>query len=135
MADLSSLFAAVEQRAVEIVEATVGELSHELDRVVPRSGDNAGETLSETKEVEPVVSDGTVVRSAISYTASYAEATDEGEGDWYAITPVNANYLRFEGTNDWEGQIIYTNFVWHPPQKGTRWFSDTVQGDVWVDGP
>lgn len=134
MADLSSLFAAVEQRAVEIVEETVANVAHELDRVVPRSGDNAGETLADTQVIESAQLDGTTVKAAIEYTASYAETTDEGGGDWYAIRPVNADYLVFEGTNEWAGQTIFTKFVWHPPQQAKRWFSDTFNRDVWRDG-
>jgi hypothetical protein len=133
VADLSDLFASLETRATEIVEQTVSGLESRLDRAAPRSGDNAGETLSDTREVTSIVRDGDTLRVEIAYTASYAEVTDTGkEGGYYHIVPVNAEYLVFEGTNDFAGQTIFTKHVWHPPQQGSRWFSDTVSGDIWV---
>ena len=134
MADLSSLVAAIETRAQEIVEEAAQNAGDRLDRVVPKSGDNIGETLAETQEISEVQQNGTVFSASVAYTASYAETTDSGGGDWYAITPVFANKLRFEGTNEWSGQIIYTDFVWHPPQQGTRWFTDTLKEDIWPRG-
>lgn len=134
MADVSDLFASLEQRAEQIVEATVANVEGRLDRAVPRSGDNEGETLADTREISGVVRDGDVFRVEVAYTASYAEVTDQGSdsGDTYPIDPVNAEFLVFEGTNEFAGQIIFTKHVNHPPQQGTRWFSDTFQSDVWV---
>lgn len=134
MADLSDLFAAVEQKAIEIVEETAANVSARLDRAVPRSGDNIGETLADTKEVSEVVFEGGVARVEISYEAEYASVTDTGRDGYYEIVPVNAQFLVFPGTNEWEGQTIVTKHVDHPPQQGGRWFSDTLRENIWVEG-
>lgn len=134
VADLSDLFAALEEKAVEIVSETVNDLSSKLDRAAPRSGDNAGETLADTQVVTEVTFVGGVARAEIAYEAEYAQTTDTGrQGDYYPIVPVNARFLRFEGTNEWAGQTILTDYVNHPPQQGSRWFSDAFDGDIWVD--
>lgn len=134
MADLSDLFAAVEERAVEIVSETVESLSSKLDRAAPRSGDNVGETLAETRVVSEVRFEGGVARVEVAYEAQYAETTDTGrQGGYYPIEPVNAQFLKFEGTNEYAGQTIFTTYVNHPPQQGSRWFSDAFSGDIWVD--
>jgi len=134
VADLSDLFAAVEERAVEIMEETVSNVSAKLDRAVPRSGDSAGETLSETKEVSRIVFEGGVAKAEIAYEAEYASTTDTGrDGGYYPIVPVNAEFLVFEGTNEWAGQTIVTKYVRHPPQQGSRWFSDTFNEDIWAE--
>jgi hypothetical protein len=132
--DLSSLAAAIESRAQEIVEEAAQNAGGRLDRIAPRSGDNIGETLAETQEISEVRQQGTLFSVEIAYTAEYAETTDQGGSDYYWIFPVEAERLVFEGTNDWAGKIIYTSAVFHPPQRGTRWFTDTMKEDIWPSG-
>jgi len=127
LAKADALRRKLEKEALAQARRAAKIIATNLDAVVPR---DTG-TLADSQEVR-VEMNGPKVTAKVGYSAPHALWTDEG-AKRHDIIATNTDNLWFEGTNAFAGRMILVQWVDHPGQKGTKWYSNEVTDEKWAE--
>lgn len=122
------LRARVKSRSLQQVRDAAEALGRKLDDVVPVA-------TGELKRSQKITVTDSETRTSvnITYEAPYWKITDQGSPR-HEIFPKESDMLRFIWVDGPAGTKWYEfDMVNHPGQKGTRWYSDTINSANWSE--
>ena len=122
------LRARVRQRSLQQVQNAAQLMGKALDYEAPEA---TGE-LKRSQRIS-VSENQDRISVSITYDVPYWKITDQGSPS-HEIFPKNKPKLKFFWVNGPRGDKWYEfDMVNHPGQKGTNWYSDTVNAETWAD--